>query len=515
MWNAVLFPSFHIDEGVYIRRAMYTLNGLGVQDPNSRFDHPQDSTSPYDHPFFGQILLATIFKIIDFPDIVKTGSGLISMDVLFAVPRLIMGAISVLDTLLIYKIAERRFNPTIALFSSLFFAAMPSTWFTRRVVLDSLMLPFVLTSVFLALQIRLHSNYVKLLSLLSGFSLGLAIFTKIPSFTIIPLVIYLISQSMEAGSVISKKQLKVTGLFFIPVLLVPLLWPAYAFFSGGANQWLDGVFWQATQRQSEEKTLVDVILSFFKTDPVLLIFGTIGIAYLAFRRDFIGVIWVMPYFALLYFVGWVNHFHLILILPIWCIALGKLIYDLPFIVRIERNEIIVSSCITVAIVVFGTICTVVLISTDLTYIQIKTAEYIAGQVLSDEVKSPEKNRNVLIQNTSKFTKEKLTVISGPIYSWVYKYVLDHENTFSHIRDTRPINTENIILLVDSTYNRIVTRSEAENQTQLNRLNTIYNNTDISALFGKLPSNYSKKNYPFTGIDSADSGLTSSEIRKNY
>ena len=41
LWNPAQFPSFHIDEGVYIRRALHTLNGLGPHDPDSRFDHPQ------------------------------------------------------------------------------------------------------------------------------------------------------------------------------------------------------------------------------------------------------------------------------------------------------------------------------------------------------------------------------------------------------------------------------------------------------------------------------------------
>jgi hypothetical protein len=47
------------------------------------------------------------------------------------------------------------------------------------------------------------------------------------------------------------------------------------------------------------------------------------------------------------------------------------------------------------------------------------------------------------------------------------------------------------------------------------LSGIYNNTELAALFEKIPAGYSKKSYPFTGIDSADSGLTVSEIRKNY
>jgi 4-amino-4-deoxy-L-arabinose transferase-like glycosyltransferase len=514
LWNAALFPSFHIDEGVYIRRALYTMSGLGPLDPASRFDHPQDSTSSYDHPFFGQILLATIFKIINFPQIVNTGSESVSMEAVFGVPRLIMGAMSVLDTLLVYKIAERRFNPTVALFSSLLFAVMPSTWFTRRIVLDSLLLPFVLTSVLLALQIRSHARYVSTLSVLSGIFLGLGIFTKIPSFTMIPLLIYLISPGLDRRTLLSKKYVKKIGVFIIPVIMIPLIWPAYAFVSGDANQWFDGVFWQATQRQSEDKTLFGVIMSFYKTDPVLLIMGTIGVAYLAFRREFIGVIWMIPYFVLLYLVGWVNHFHLILVLPIWCISLGKLAYDLPFIVRIKRKEIILSSGIILAIVMFGITSTALLISTDLTYIQLKSASYVANEVISDNGKlSNAKNKPM--QNVSNNRSEQLTVIAAPIYSWVYQYVFNHENTFSHIRDTQPIKTDNVILLVDSTYKRLVSRSEAENQTQVTRLNGIYNDTEVSALFGKLPANYSKKNYPFTGIDSADSGLSPTEIRKNY
>jgi hypothetical protein len=67
LWNPAQFPSFHIDEGVYIRRALHMLNGLGPQDPDSRFDHPQYTTSAYDHPYFGQIFLAALFKIIDYP----------------------------------------------------------------------------------------------------------------------------------------------------------------------------------------------------------------------------------------------------------------------------------------------------------------------------------------------------------------------------------------------------------------------------------------------------------------
>ena len=52
------------------------------------------------------------------------------------------------------------------------------------------MLPFILSSVLFALYVKINkvNNY---LILLSGILLGLAIYTKIPAFTMIPLVGYL------------------------------------------------------------------------------------------------------------------------------------------------------------------------------------------------------------------------------------------------------------------------------------------------------------------------------------
>jgi len=516
LWNAAEFPSFHIDEGVYIRRALHTLNSSSPQDPNSRFDHPQYSTSAYDHPYFGQIFLAAVFKIIDYPQSLKASTDLASMEKLFTVPRMIMGALAVIDTFLVYKIGERRFNPTVALFCSLLFAVMPSSWFMRRVVLDSIMLPFILTSILLALEIRTHPKYVNILSFLSGISLGIAIFTKIPSFVIIPLIVFLIYQGGDRKEIRSKNGLKIIVLFLLPVFLIPLIWPTYAFLSGDLYQWFDGVLWQATQRQSEDKTLLDIGNSFLKADPLLLILGTVSVAYLTIKREFIGIIWTVPYITLLYLIGWVNHFHLILIIPILCISLAKMIYDLPSIVCIKRRNTMISSGIIAAIVLFGIISTSLLISTNLSYIQFKTASFISNEIFpKDSNLYADKNKiDTSLNNISNNGRDKITVITGPIYSWVYKFVFGHQYTFSHVRDTQQIKTEKIILLVDPTYKRVIS-SEGENQTQVARLSSIYNDTDIVALFGKLPANYVKKNYPFTGIDSADSGLTTSEIRENY
>jgi hypothetical protein len=110
---------------------------------------------------------------------------------------------------------------------------------------------------------------------------------------------------------------------------------------------------------------------------------------------------------------------------------------------------------------------------------------------------------------------QITIISSPIFSWVYKYVFDNDYAFSHDRDTQPVKTQKLILLVDSTYKHVLGGGEGENVTQLVRLSNIFNNTEIVALFKDDTSNYDRKNYPFTGIDSANIGSRTVEIRANY
>jgi asparagine N-glycosylation enzyme membrane subunit Stt3 len=92
----------------------------------------------YDHPFFGQIFLGAIFKIIGYPESLNPSADLHSIESLYQVPRVLMGILAVIDTFFIYKISERMYNRNVALFASILFAVMPSTWFTRMILLDSM-----------------------------------------------------------------------------------------------------------------------------------------------------------------------------------------------------------------------------------------------------------------------------------------------------------------------------------------------------------------------------------------
>ena len=103
---------------------------------------PQQGTF-YDHPYFGQIFLGTLFSIIGYPDLgvpsmpasVRDLEG--SIETLYTIPRILMGILAVVDTFLIYKIAERRYNRNVAFIAAILFAVTPLGWLFRRMYLRS------------------------------------------------------------------------------------------------------------------------------------------------------------------------------------------------------------------------------------------------------------------------------------------------------------------------------------------------------------------------------------------
>src|ERR687895_1736643 len=129
IWNPVGFPYFHGDEGHYLRRSMHVLEGSGPQEQrNTTWTFER----PYDHPYFGQLFLASIFGVINYPDILDPKVGAVgSIELLHAVPRVLMGLLAVADTFLVYKIAERRYNRTVAFIAAALFAVMPISWILR------------------------------------------------------------------------------------------------------------------------------------------------------------------------------------------------------------------------------------------------------------------------------------------------------------------------------------------------------------------------------------------------
>jgi hypothetical protein len=69
LWNPIGYAPIQTDEGHYMRRTMHLLEGLGPEEL-------EDSvTRNYDHPYFGQLFLATVFGLIGYPDSLNPSPG--------------------------------------------------------------------------------------------------------------------------------------------------------------------------------------------------------------------------------------------------------------------------------------------------------------------------------------------------------------------------------------------------------------------------------------------------------
>ena len=84
--------------------------------------------------------------------------------------------------------------------------------------------------------------------------MGLTIFTKIPAITLFPLVGFIVFTN-------NKRSFIALGLWIIPVILIPLIWPIHALYVGDLNQWQEGIDYQ-TARTS--KPLLEAINYFFR-----------------------------------------------------------------------------------------------------------------------------------------------------------------------------------------------------------------------------------------------------------
>jgi hypothetical protein len=429
----------------------------------------------YDHPFFGQIFLGGMLTVIGYPESLNPSPDPHSIESLYEVPRILMGILALIDTFLIYKISESMYNRNVALFASILFAVMPVTWFTRMILLDSILLPFLLFSIFLAVHTRKsQSEKTKkknnILLMLSGVFLGLAIFTKIPAFTMIPLVAFLIYHN-------NNRSLKALGIWFIPVIVIPLIWPAQSILVGAFDSWTNDVLWQINR---ENAGLPWIVFLLAITDPFIFAVGFGGLAYSVVRRDYFIVLWGIPFIAFLAAMGYTNFFYWIPILPLLCIGAAKLLFDIT-----EKSKKVTQKTLSVAIlssiVFFGLISTTLLIVTNVTSAQIESAAYVASYLEGREE-----------SNTG-----NLTVISSPIYSWIFKYVFDKDHIFSDYRDMIyfPIDTaKSRVLLIDDPRFRLDIRNE---DSQL--LHELYSNTSTIATFKGEVTNFDLGIYPYTSM----------------
>jgi hypothetical protein len=477
LWNPIGFPAFFNDEGTYMRRAMHVLEGMS----------PQESINYYDHPYFGQVFLASVFKMIGYPDSLNPSAAdgaVHSIEMLWLVPRVLMGILAVVDTFLVYKIAERRYNSrNVALIASILFAVMPITWLIRRVFLDNILLPFFLSSIFFAIYYFKDSKNNKCIPivLLSGIFLGLAIFTKISIFTMIPLVGYLIYTN--------NKDLKILGLWLIPVILIPLIWPAYSLSIDQLDNWLKSVIYHTTQRR--DRTIWDSITVIYKADLVLVVLAAAGFVFAAVRKDFFLLLWAIPFVFFFSIIGHMQLYYWAPLLPVFCIASASLIANLSS-NRTSNKKLIQTKLLPFAVIsaigIFGLINTTMMITMNLNSSYFEAAAFVP-QYIQNTSKNVAKNNN---------DNNDVTIISGSTYSWIFRYVFDEKHVFSNLYDFQPIQTKNVIVMVDGYYKNLL--KQHEGNWIAKRLQRIYSNTTTTiATFKGKNLDYHYREYLSTNI----------------
>ena len=451
LWNPVGFPDVFYDEGIYMYRAMHVLAGEGLQ-----VDYF------HDHPFFGQLFLAGALSLTGYPDSLHPTTDTNSVQMLYLVPRVLMGILAIFDTFLIYKISERRYSRNVALLASIMFAVMPITWLTRRILLDSILLPFLLTSILFAIYTK-DSKNKNLLVVLSGIFLGITLFTKETMVTMIPLIAILVYQGT--------KNRKMLGLWLIPVILIPMIWPLQSIQDNQFSLWITDLLYQVHRQNNN---FVNIVENFFFFDPVLLILGLAGILYAILKKDSVILLWFIPFLVFLVSVGYSQYFYWIPVLPVLCIAAAKFIMDLTAKAKEDVRQKIPYVIIT-CIGIFGFTMTCFLISSNV------SSQYDATAYVLQNVHNVPNG----INNT--------TIVSSAAYSWIFKYVYHIPDTLKDYRALlfHPLTTNHVILIADLHFKSNINSGK--------QLSDLYYNTTMVKKFrgGVLDANLGQ--YPFTSM----------------
>ena len=262
----------------------------------------------------------------------------------------------------------------------------------------------------------------------------------------------------------NKNSFKSVGIWLIPVILIPMIWPVYAISSGHFNDWLKGVYYQ-THREAQ--TFFASLALFFKADPVLFVIGTAGMVLAAIRRDYFVLLWAIPFLTALYFVGWVLIYHFILIFPVFCIAGARLLLEIPNRIRFKRIAKISLYATVAGILIFGIITTFLLITPNINSVNFEAALFLT-QYLND--------------NNFSFKNNNLTIVSDAFYLWIPQHVFHLPATYKTFFDSTLSRIQHSILIVDPGFIQVM----HEHNKQGNLLRTIYdtNNTKRIAMFGE-------------------------------
>jgi hypothetical protein len=151
------------------------------------------------------------------------------------------------------------------------------------------------------------------------------------------------------------------------------------------------------------------------------------------------VLWVIPYLIFLYFIVWVTYFHLLIMLPAFCIAAAVLLENIS---QAMRRRMIITTITsqkvrlplsllssspfvtTSAVAIFGLVSSIILITANHTLHNFVIFEFIT-QHLPDFKNTSNDNNNKVIMIGSLYLRSQY---------WLYKYAFNKDFDLLPITD---------------------------------------------------------------------------------
>jgi hypothetical protein len=252
-------------------------------------------------------------------------------------------------------------------------------------------------------------------------------------------------------------------------------------------------------------------------DPFLLTIGIVGTVFAAVKRDFMLLLWIIPFTIFLYVVTFVQYYYIIEILPAFCIAAAVLIVNLLKTIKNKKYFRIVQVTAISGIIIFGLLSTSILIAENVNATFFRIYAYAAS----------------LLPNSGNDNKEAVIGTHWWIWMffWIAKYVFHKEfsvidvvyhsdapgivtrklsgETVHFVRF--PLNTPNILFFGDVNMMSIFSELGVDEPLLINvkignsstflPLQQIYNNTPIKATFIDNTNTSKYQGYPYTSIPS--------------
>ncbi|HZL24116.1 MAG TPA: hypothetical protein VFC05_12380, partial [Nitrososphaeraceae archaeon] len=320
-----------------------------------------------------------------------------------------------------------------------------------------------------------------------------------------PLVAFLIFS-------MNKQSLKYLGLWFIPVILIPLIWPANALYLGEFDQWLNDLTWQSNRSNNG---VLDAFQKLFIIDPIFLAISILSIGLAVIRKDLFILLGVLPFIIFSYLIGYVSYWHLIPVIPFLAISISLMIFDL-------NNRFLPAKYNTLFLLlfIFSIIIPSFIISTNLITHGSDGFHFNVISAISKEVENFNlKNNNSTIiettnsdQNSNNNNNNKLTILGTNYWLWIPKYIFDSgENIYKNNFIANEIKTDNILLVAGENFIKTMTKT---NNTKANsiQLKEIYSQSD---LISKLEQDTTKLIETNGHVDLDPKGSKKIELRKMY